>query len=277
MAKRVESPSSINTFKQCPRKYFYQYIAKLPTSPSIHTVRGNIAHSTLEHIYDIDQTQLTEENFSLKIKEAAQRLLINFWKEYKPKLDQLKLNPDQERFYFEETMMMILNWSNHFIKDLTSEMQNRKCSIQEAYTLLTPIREQEFKSEKLSVRGFVDAIHKHDNEIMILDYKTNANSDIKESIMLQLGIYCVLYQELYNVIPQKVGIFFLRDKAKIMNVDPELLVMAKKEIDFVHSQTSVGEDIILYNRKITPLCKWSSGQCDFYGTCKPHDKIYQPN
>ena len=59
MAKRVESPSSINTFLQCNRKYYYQYIEKLPTKPSIHTVRGNIAHSTLENFYALDVSSFT--------------------------------------------------------------------------------------------------------------------------------------------------------------------------------------------------------------------------
>ena len=35
MPKRVQSPSSISTYKQCPRKYFYQYVLKLPTQGNI--------------------------------------------------------------------------------------------------------------------------------------------------------------------------------------------------------------------------------------------------
>ena len=68
-----------------------------------------------------------------------------------------------------------------------------------------------------------------------------------------------------------MGIFFLRDKMKVINVDSELLAIAKREVLFVHEQTSLGEDITFYNQKITPLCKWSSGQCDFFDTCKPNE------
>src|SRR3989338_10922672 len=102
MAKRVESPSSINTFKHCPRKYYYQYIEKLPSLPNIQQVRGNIAHSTLENFYDIDLSKFDEKNYELKFKEIIQKLFFHYWGQYKKELAELNLNKDQERFYFEE-------------------------------------------------------------------------------------------------------------------------------------------------------------------------------
>src|SRR3989344_6726125 len=154
MAKRLESPSSINTFKQCPRKYHYQYVQKLPTKANIHQIRGNIAHSTLESFYDLDLESFEPENYALKFKEAAQRLFMYHWKIYKPKLKQLNLNPDQEKFYFEETMLMLMNWTNQFIDKIAQVLKEKKISIQEAFLQLTPIREQEYTSEKLGVHGF---------------------------------------------------------------------------------------------------------------------------
>ena len=49
----MQSPSSINTYKQCPRKHFYQYILNLPTKPSIYLIRGSIVHEVLEKFFDI--------------------------------------------------------------------------------------------------------------------------------------------------------------------------------------------------------------------------------
>src|SRR3989344_3840455 len=219
MAKRIESPSSINTFKQCARKYYYQYLLKLPTVPNIHQVRGNIVHSALENFYNIDITMLEENTFPLKIREIIQKLCL-----------------------------------------------------QEAFLLITPIREQEFLSQQHSVKGFVDAIHQVDGEIHILDYKTNSSFEFKDSIKLQLGIYSLLYYETYNLMPAKVGIFFLRDKAKWINVDQTLLDLAKREIESIHTHTSSFELIEHYPQTVTGLCKWSTGKCDFYDTCKPHEK-----
>lgn len=270
MAKRVESPSSINTFKQCPRKYYYQYIEKLPTFPSIHTVRGNIAHSCLEDFYDIDVQPFSEENYDLKFKEAIQKLLVHQWNAYKDRLSSLNLNHDQVRFYFEETMLMLMNWTCQFIEKIEKIMKNKKMSLHEAFQYLTPVREMEYKSDNYSVRGFIDAIRHLEDEVHIIDYKTNSSFEMKDSIKLQLAIYSLLYFEKHGKLPSKAGIFFLRHKLKLMSVDEELLDLARKEIELVHEHTSTCEHINEYPKKITPLCKWKSGQCDFYNVCKPH-------
>ncbi len=273
MTKRVESPSSINTFKQCRRKYYYQYIEKLPVQPNIHQVWGNIAHSALENFFTINTAQLNEENFARKCRESIQTFLLYHWKQSQGKLRQLQLNQDQERFYFEETMLMLMNWVNHFVEDLSALMKKKNISAEEAFVTLTPLREQEFASEKHSVRGFIDAIRQIDDEIQIIDYKTNSTFELKESIKLQLAIYSLLYFEKHQKMPSKVGIFFLRHKLKLMPVDEKLLALAKKEIEEIHQHTGCTEKIEDYPKTINSLCKWSTGKCDFYDVCQPHEKI----
>ncbi len=270
MANRIESPSSINTFKQCPRKYYYNYIEKLPRSSSIHQVRGNIAHSALEYFYDIDISNYTGENYEKKFHQAIQQLLFSQWKEYQEKLDELHLPPDKLRFYFEETMMMLVNWVNHFIKEFNEELENNPQELLGAFHKLAPIREQKYTSDNHQVRGFIDAIAHKNGEVHIIDYKTNKDPQIKDSIKLQLSIYCLMYQEKHGKIPDKVGVFFLRNKLRLLNATPDMVQLAKEEIELIHAHTGITEQILDYKRNITPLCKWKTGQCEFYDTCKPH-------
>lgn len=269
--KRVESPSSINTFKQCSRKYYYQYIAKLPTLPNIHQVRGNIAHSTLENFYELETSQLTPENYPQQCRRHIQELFFQTWGKYRPQLQGLHLNSDQEKFYFEETLLMLMNWTNHTITELGQLLSRNGTSVQEAFHQITPLREQHFRSDHYSVRGFVDAIRQIDDEVHIIDYKTNASFEFKDEIKLQLAIYSLLYFEKHGKMPSQAGIFFLRHKLKLMPVDPELLELAKKEIELIHTHTSASESIEHYPRCTGPLCKWSSGQCDFFEVCKPFE------
>jgi CRISPR/Cas system-associated exonuclease Cas4 (RecB family) len=144
-------------------------------------------------------------------------------------------------------------------------------SLPEAFQKITPIREQRYYSEKYYVQGFIDAIHKIEDKVHIIDYKTNSSLNISEEQTLQLAIYSLLYYEKYGYPPSKVGIFFLRHKLKLLKVDPELLDLARREIALIHQSTQ-SENIEDYPRKTSPLCRWSSGQCDFYDICKPHDK-----
>ncbi|MBT4445801.1 PD-(D/E)XK nuclease family protein [archaeon] len=270
MANRIESPSSINTFKQCPRKYYYTYVEKLPRGSSIHLVRGNIAHSTLEYFYDIDISKYTNDDFEKNFHQTIQKLLFNQWGEYKEKLDALHLSNDKLRFYFEETMMMVINWTNHFIKEFTEELKNNPAALEEVFHKVSPVREMEYKSEEHKVRGFIDAIAYKNNEVHIIDYKTNKKPQIKDSIKLQLAIYCMMYKEKHGKMPDKVGVFFLRNNLQMLKTTPEMVTRAKEEIELIHAHTGITELKTDYQRNITPLCKWKTGQCEFYEVCKPH-------
>jgi RecB family exonuclease len=274
MAKRVESPSSINTFKQCKRKYYYSYIEKLPRSKSIHTVRGNIAHSALEDFYDVDVSVFEKERYHQQFKVALQKLLLKQWGAYKEELDSLHLDKEKLQFYFEETLFMLLNWCKYFLEEFDSKLPSNNDSLVETFKVVTPTREKEYRSESHSVRGFVDAIRFVDDEVHIIDYKTNSKSEVKDSIKLQLAIYCMLYEEEHGVLPNKVGVFFLRDRLKMLDVDVAMVERAKREIKAIHAQTSSTEKEEDYTKTITGLCKWRTGQCDFYDTCKPHSKGY---
>lgn len=265
MAKRIESPSSINTFFQCNRKYYYQYIEKLPTKASIHTVRGNIAHSTLEQFYALDVSAF--QNYEKDFKQAIQRLFLEQWGAYKEELYALQLPQKELESYFTETLAMLMNWCNHFLKEFKEKFSG---SIQETFEKIRPITEAEYSSDILSVRGFIDAIKSEGEEVHIIDYKTNSTSDIKESIKLQLGIYSLLYQEKHGKIPEKVGIFFLKDRLYLLPVDQQLLQKARDAIFIVHAQTSRTENKEDYQKNVTPLCKWKTGQCDFYSSCQPY-------
>jgi putative RecB family exonuclease len=269
MAKRVESPSSINTFKQCPRKYYYNYIEKIPTGTNIHCVRGNIVHSALENFYDLDLEYFEEDSFETQFKIGIQRMLMEQWAAYKEELDKLDMSKLELRQYFEESIMMLLNWSDHFLKEFSEELPKHNNSLQETFKALTPQRELEYRSEKHSIRGFIDAIHEKNGEIHIVDYKTNKKPELKASIKLQLAIYAMLYKEKHGVLPKKVGAFFVRDTLKMIEANDFMVENAIAEIEAIHEHTSKTEDKNDYYRKTSPLCKWKTGQCDFYDVCKP--------
>lgn len=274
LKKRIQSPSSINTYKQCPRRYYYQYIQNLPTLPNIHQLRGNIAHDVLESFYDIN-LPIEEEGYPAYFKTAIQKLLLYHWSLAKPQLEGLKLNPDQEKFYFEETMLMLMNWVNHFLEDLEEEILSG-WQLPEAFEKLTPLREQKYVSEDYGMQGFIDAIHQIEEEVHLIDYKTNANLEMTEEQRLQLAIYSLLYYEKQGKLPAKAGIFFLRHKLKLIKVDEELLDWAKREIMLIHEKTQ-SEEMGDYPQKHSALCKWSSGRCDFYGVCGPKGKDNKKN
>jgi CRISPR/Cas system-associated exonuclease Cas4 (RecB family) len=160
---------------------------------------------------------------------------------------------------------MLLNWLNHFVR----KVYQVEGSFPERFAKLTPIREELIHNDQLQAKGIIDAIETHDGQVRIMDYKTSNHSN-EEEYRLQLSIYTLLYYEKHGRLPDKAGIYFLKDRPKYIDVDDSLLALARKEIELIHrlTQSSHVKD---YPRSPSKLCKWSTGQCDFYATCKPFE------
>lgn len=263
MEKRMQSPSSIKTYKQCPRKYYYQYILGLPSPPNIHTVRGNVAHDVLEKFFDID-TSVVGEDYQTHLKLVVQKMLLLEWQNYKDEFDKLDLDKMSEIRYFEETLLMLLNWLELFFK----KIESKQGTFQERFMQLIPERELLIESETHHAKGYIDVIEKTPTGVRLMDYKTSKNHDINDHI-LQLGIYSLLYKDKYGYLPEQVGVYFLKGAEAVVDVDEELVAMAKREIEHVHASTQT-DDVTQYPKIVTPLCKYSTGQCPFYDVCRPH-------
>ena len=259
MAQRMQSPSSINTFKQCPRKYYYRYIERRPTKPSIHLVRGTVAHSALEYFFEEPLPQ-TGGGWKTNLQLHGLQLLERFWDEHQEEFAQLDETPQELVAYKEETKRMILTWVQQFsarIEDFLEDM-----SFEDAFALLTPQREAEYKDQELNVRGYIDAIEKVHDNVELIDYKTSKKPEITDAYRLQLGIYALLYLKRHSKVPDGVGIHFLRHEKQVMQVNDELLLDAQFEIEQVHMLTQT-RDIRDYPKKPSPLCNW----CDYYELC----------
>jgi len=193
------------------------------------------------------------------------KLLHLHWDKKKDILGNLGLTKEELDNFFLDSEQMVLNFSNHFIEQLREEMKKGKTH-EEAFRTLTPLAEEEFISEFYQVRGFIDAIEERDGIITICDYKTSKKAVITDAYKLQLAIYSLLYHEKHDKMPHKAGIFFLKDTIKHVDVNEDLLKLAKFEIEQIHASTET-DQISDYPKKESGLCKWHSGQCDFYDVC----------
>lgn len=263
--RRVESPSSINTYKQCPRKYYYQYIEKLQTATSIHLIRGNIVHSVLEDFFDADLKEPETQSFRFLLLRLLS-LFKKHWSKKKADLEELGLSEGDLQFYFDETTGMLQNWFTRFKSRVTKRMEVMNVSLEQAYNDLKPLREEEYASEEFMVRGFIDIIYELDGKTFVMDYKTSKTDHVSDAYRLQLAIYALLYEEKTGKRPDFVGIDFLKSVEKMLPVDEELIQHAKFELEQIHGSTG-SDDIDDYPLNPTPLCKWKTGQCDFYELC----------
>ena len=263
MAQRMQSPSSINTYKQCPRKYYYRYIKRLPTKPSIHLVRGTVAHSALEHFFD---EPLTNDDWRTQLQLRVLQLLERFWEESKEEFENLDETPQELAEYKKETKQMLLRWVLAF-STRVQERINQGESVQEAFEQLKPSSEVKYVDEELQVMGYIDAVEEFDDQVRLVDYKTSKKPEITPEYRLQLGIYALMYLRRHERVPQEVGIEFLRHGGEYMQVNDELLLDAQFEIEQIHYVTKTS-DIAHYPKSPSPLCNW----CDYYEICFGKEK-----
>ena len=259
---RVQSPSSINTFLSCPRQYFYRYIKKRPSRPSIHLIRGKLVHSVLEDFYDLDPEKLTA-SFDMEIKMILLENLKKRWKDRGKQLIRLGLSKEKLEMYLNESGVMLANFVDLFSIEVHKLLKNM--ALPDAFIALSPKREVYFKSPNMRVQGFVDALFEGER-IKIIDYKTSKSDTMRIEYKRQLAIYALMFKEKFGKDAHEVGIHFLKHGIKMLPVTPELKDWAFKDVELVHSKTKTGH-IKDYPKGEHPLCKWSTGQCDHYDIC----------
>ncbi len=263
---RLQSPSSINTWKQCPRKYYYRYVAGLPSKPSIHLLRGSITHTALERFFDTDVTNVPDEKklFFTTMRVILYETFKREWSRARPKLEGLGLSEEVLTGYYDETKLMLANYFEYFTSKIayfTSFL-----SIKEAWDAVKPSREMEFVSVEHGVHGFIDAIHDESGKTIIIDYKTSRKAKVTEEYALQLAIYALLYEEKVRR-PDLVGIYFLKEgREELFPVTSGMIERAKEEVLACHLGTR-SRDVGDYPKRPGPLCKWATGQCDYYEYC----------
>ena len=259
------SPSAINTYFKCPRQFFYQYMCKLPTLPSIHLIKGTIVHSVLEDLFrgfKKDPVQLTEQ------------LFIKRWEKNSKVLTELDLEPVELEQHRKDAYNMVMDYATDFAKKMQNLIDAGKVeNLQHAYYMLKPkFREQrleielECDGEKFTMVGILDRVHEGwDNTLTIADYKTSSKygPGLSEEYRRQLAIYAYLYSITQKKTPDFVAIVFLRyGEEFLLEVTPSLLRYARESILEVFRKTRSVE-IEDYPLKESPLCRW----CSFQSVC----------
>jgi len=220
---RILSPSAINTYISCPRKWYLRYIERRRTKPSIHLVRGLAVHKTLQHFhanYPRGPPQRT-------LKEVQDTLLTLFnreWEKAETRLNALNMPGQEIDFFRRDSELMLLNFSHWFFaNDLP----------------LPDACEQKIWSHNLRAMGIVDAVIKKDDAVILVDYKTSKYAHLTDDIQRQAALYALLYQDKYQKIPDAVWIHFLKfpEDPLAIPIDDAMLEYAKISLETVREKT----------------------------------------
>lgn len=168
---RLESPTSILTHMQCPRKYYYRYIKHLEQEPSIHLVIGNVVHSTIAAFHRTGISEIPSESFFDTLRSRTMESLEKRWSESANELRELDLGPEEINSFYDDARSMIANFCQHHFSKLVACQYRHNLSASEAFRRLRPKTETKIVSQKLGVMGVIDAIHNFDEQSVIIDYR----------------------------------------------------------------------------------------------------------
>ena len=261
--KRI-SPSSINTFEHCPRKYYFSYIDKKPKAKTIHLLKGSIVHRVLEIFFG---------GYKKDGKKYIIELFKKEWVDNKEKLKQLELPAQELHLGKKDAYKMIINYYNKYRTNANDLIEAGKAENERhAFFLLKPqIKELWVEDVSLHCGGFIDRIHKDfDGVVTLGDYKTGKKYGIglPRDARRQISIYGLLYVNQTQVVPDFVSIIFLRyGEEYLLEVTPSLLKYARNTILEVWGKTR-SVDLSDYPKKEGKLCGW----CDFFTICSGEKK-----
>ena len=271
------SPSGISAFTQCPRKFFFRQIEKLPEPSSVFQVRGRIIHKVFELFFQtIDISTI-----------AVERHWHDIWKDFNAVCFELldeewaKIGKQGSQYedIFESAGQKkeLLNETREFLDFFSAKM---------AYSFYNKLHElekdewfdanlkkhfypkgREFKIEleEENIIGFIDkTLNLYGNGVAIVDYKTSKSSlphFISETDLKQCKVYAWLWFKKFNEIPRFVSIFYVRDGESVYYpISERDLKEVEESIAEIRSK---GRELSNFHKKPSRLCEY----CAFFEKC----------
>lgn len=228
------SASSTKTFEQCPRKYYYTYIEKLPKKSWAHLTLGTFCHAVLEQFH---KEWKADKNLELV------GLMGKCFGEQRPNYPSMM--PDQ-------------------LEEAKTLLQEYLFGVEKRGMPNTLFVEEPFKIsvDKYILRGFMDRVDVDpDGLFHIVDYKTTKNEKYLDDF--QLLVYGLALKNKYPDMERFRGSYvLLRKGSKLVTNEYSIHDVYKCERKILEFGNRI-ESEQKWEKRPGPLCNW----CDFYDPC----------
>jgi putative RecB family exonuclease len=236
----IISISKIKTYKQCPRKYYYSYIKKLPQKDWAHFALGTFVHGVLEHFHNSFKEDCGDMNLKRLMKES--------FKKQWAIMDAKK--PLAKEVLDEAKELLTLYLKNIEEKGIGSQI----LTLEEEFTISLDGRHK--------LKGIVDRTDKDlDGIYHIKDYKTN--KDIKYMDHEQLRAYGLYLVTKYPDVKNFRGSYIML-RFGTLHLDYDFNI---EDVEKARQELICSADKLMEEEKWTPkptkLCDW----CDFKEKC----------
>ena len=241
------SYSQLETFSQCPLKYKYRYVLRLPTPPSHVLSFGQTIHRTLRDFHREDLFNPPEAD---RKPPDVNRLLELYQHHWLPEGYESK---EHQQKRFEEGQEVLKEYFTKHKGSLGEPVQ-----LEKKFTL---------RVGGVPLIGSIDRVDKlPDGGFEIVDYKTGK---VKEQKYVdkdaQLSIYALGAKEALGIEPKSLALYFVEENKKVSTTrSPEQLSKKREEIKEQIEEIKKSE----FEPKTSMLCNW----CPYKTLCPAYKR-----
>jgi len=233
------SPSKIQTYEECPLKFKFQYVLRVPTPSKTYFGMGTAIHAVAENL-----TKMQKDG-----KESTEKLALEIldkqWDHSSYRNQRTKENQDKVKS--KDMVKTYMEWEKN--------NPNTPVEVEPKF---------EIKINDVTVSGKIDRVEQTpEGEYEVIDFKTgyaykNKNT-IKEDV--QMNIYALGTEKLYGKLPTKTSLFYIKDNKIVTHF------IEKETLD--EFTKSLGDKIdAIFEEKFDAIPEFRKcSRCDFANIC----------
>jgi putative RecB family exonuclease len=180
------SATKLVTYKQCPQQYNFRYERGISTRSAFGSADlGNALHQALAFAY---------RDWHYNDHKPGWDWFEACWSRSISKLSEAQVLDGRN---------ILRKYYDDFVAPL--DVMPRPLGIESKIKATV-----QFENIEFALNGRYDRLDNVNGDLELIDYKTTKNSNIPDSVDVQLGLYCLALQQVYGLSLKKLTLIFLR-------------------------------------------------------------------
>lgn len=257
--------SQLSCFSDCPYKYRFSYILKIPSRGKHFFSFGETMHNVLQKTFELvkERSGLVQNDLfsaSKTNKKASSKNILDIDIKLEEMLEIYKNCWIEDWYQNEEQKQAYKKSGKRIIKDF-HKIHNKKWPetvlLEKGFNLKI-----EADDGAYSLRGRIDRVDKIDDKVKIVDYKTgNPKEKLMPNDKYQLLIYQMALEDLFREEVKALSFYYLENNSEVEFLGSEKEISAVKDkIRKAIREINKGE----FPPKPGPLCAF----CDYKDICE---------
>jgi putative RecB family exonuclease len=243
------SPSKISSFTDCPLAFRFEAVERIPSKPTVATVKGTLVHSALERLMGLEAQSRDRHTAQDCLAAARAELPAD------PEWIELALPEQDHAQFFADAERLVDAYFG--VEDPTTIEP----------TGLELHLEHTDPDTGMLLRGIIDRLETTpEGGLIVTDYKTgrSPNPKFAQSRMVGVHVYSYLVEKNHGQRPSKVQLLYLGDQKVITDLPTDQSTRAiERKIGAIWQAITTACERENFQPRESRLCDW----CDYREFC----------